>query len=527
MIRIRQIKVLVTNNQDKALKKEIIKKLHLKENTNFDYQIKRKSIDARDKNNIYYVYTVDINILNEEEILNKLHNKDIFKTPNEEYILPSIGTTKLNDRIIIVGSGPAGLFCAFFLSLMGYKPLIIERGKCLEERVSDVENFWQNGSLNLNSNVQFGEGGAGTFSDGKLNTLVKDKRNIGKKVLEIFTLCGAPSEILYESHPHIGTDKLRNVIINMRNKIIDMGGKFRYNTKLTDLIIENNELKGIIVNDSKIINCSNLILAIGHSARDTFRMLLNNGLNMEAKPFAVGLRIMHDQEIVNKSMYGAYARILPPANYKLTYKAQDKRGVYTFCMCPGGYVVNASSENGRLAINGMSNYKRESGTANSAVIVTVSPKDFGTNPLDGIKFQEKLEQNAFNLGNGAIIVQKYLDFKQKRISNNIDSSLKIKGKIVLEDLNKILPVFINKDIIEAIEDFGKKIACFNNDNAFLAGVESRTSSPVRIIRNEFMEANIKGIYPIGEGAGYAGGITTSAIDGIKMAEVIIKKYSNK
>ena len=527
MIRLRQVKVSL-DNRDKLLKK-VANILHINEKDIKEYKIIKESIDARNKRNILLTYEIDILVDNEEKLLNKYGSNDIYLSPNEDFIFEITGTKKLKNRPVIVGSGPAGLFCAYLLSEHGYKPIIIERGECVEERVRSIEIFWNTGKLNINSNVQFGEGGAGTFSDGKLNTLVKDKEFIGKKVFEIFIENGAPKEIMYLNKPHIGTDLLRQVIANIRNKIISMGGEFRYNSCLTDIEIVNNEVKSIEINNCDTIECDNLILAIGHSARDTFKMLYDKGINMESKPFAVGLRIEHPQEMINNSQYGiSYHPYLGPASYKLTYKTSSGRGVYSFCMCPGGYVVNASSEEGHLVVNGMSNHKRDSENANSAIVVTVSPKDFGNNPMAGIEYQRKLESLAYQLGNGKIPLQLYKDFCDNKKSTSLGNVKSItKGEYTLSNLNEILPDYISLSIKEAIPMFDKKIKGFARSDALLLGIESRTSSPIKIIRNDNYESNVLGIYPIGEGAGYAGGITTSAIDGVKMAMRFALIYNNK
>ena len=517
MLRVRNIKVLVEENN---LIKALTKKLKIEEKEVIDYIIIKKSIDARCKEKIYFVYELDVNLKNENKIIK---TNDIFESEKIEYKFNIKGNKKLKNGIVIVGAGPAGLFAAYVLAENGYKPLIIERGKMVDDRIDDVETFFKTNKLNIDSNVQFGEGGAGTFSDGKLNTMVKDNvRHF--KVFETFVKCGAPSDIMYSSMPHIGTDLLRIVIKNMREKIIEMGGTFLFENKLDDLIIENNELKEIVVNDKKI-KCDALILAIGHSARDTFTMLLKNNLNMEAKPFALGLRVIHSQDKINESQYGKkYKELLPNASYKLTNQVKN-RGVYTFCMCPGGYVINASSEKGYLATNGMSNHDRDSGFANRALIVTVGPKDFGNKPLDGVLFQRDLEKKAFDLSNGKIPIQLLKDFKNNKKSTDFGKIKPIfKSEYAFNDLNKILPLFISEPIKESFKVFGKKIKGFDNDDTILAGVESRTSSPIRIIRNDLLESNIKGIYPCGEGAGYAGGITSAAIDGIKVAEEIAKIY---
>ena len=526
MIKVRQIKIEVTKSNEDNLLKCISKKLKTDISNIENYTIEKLSIDARNKEEIYYVYEVNVNVKNEKEILSKNTNSDVTLTELKKYEIKEKGNLKLNNRPVIVGSGPSGLFAAYILAEEGYKPIIIERGENIEKRVESVETFWKIGKLNQNSNVQFGEGGAGTFSDGKLNTLIKDEFCRGKKVFETFIENGANEDILYSYKPHIGTNLLRVVIKNMREKIIKMGGVFRYNTCLTDIIYDNNNLKQIEVNKNELIDCEVLVLAIGHSARDTFYML-NNKLNMEAKPFAVGVRVVHKQSMIDESQFGKkYKDILSPATYKLTYN-NSSRGVYSFCMCPGGYIVNASSEQNMLAINGMSNHERESGFANSAIVVTITPDDFGKNPLDGIEYQRNLEKQAYELGDGKIPIQLLKDFKENKISISLGNINPIfNGDYNFANLNELLPTYISDSIKEAFESFGKKIKNFDDDDTVLAGVESRTSSPVRILRNDLFESNIKGIYPSGEGAGYAGGITSAAIDGIKVAEAIIKKYKS-
>ncbi len=527
MIRIRQIKISVNKDTIQELKHKISIKLNCQKKDIQDIKITKKSLDARKKPNLYYIYEVDVKLQEEHRILNNNNkNQDILETPIEKYIYPKLGNKPLPNNPVIVGSGPAGLFCAYLLAEQGYKPLIIERGEPVEKRIKTVEHFWKTGELNEQSNVQFGEGGAGTFSDGKLNTLVKDKNFRMKKVFEIFVECGANPEILYTHNPHIGTDVLRKVVKNMRNKIIALGGTFQYNSCLTNIEIKNNQIKSIEINHQKQLNTNILVLAIGHSARDTFEMLSTKNLHLEPKPFAVGLRIEHHQELINQNQYGEnYPKNLPPASYKLTYQTKSGRGVYSFCMCPGGYVVNASSEKGRLTVNGMSESKRNQQNANSAIVVTISPEDYGTNPLDGMKFQRELEEKAYQLGNGKIPIQLLKDFHNSVETKELGNISPIfKGNYQLSDLNKMLPTYISSSIKEALPNFDQKIKGFNQDNAILAGIESRTSSPIKIPRDEHCEALIKGIYPCGEGAGYAGGITTSAMDGIKVAETIISTY---
>ena len=524
MLRIRQIKLPINHNEN-DLKIKIAKKLKINEKEISNYQINKQSIDARDKNNIMYVYEIDIQIKNEKQILKK-HMNDILEIKNETYKLPKPGSIPLNNQIIIVGAGPAGLFAGYMLAKAGYKPLIIERGEDINNRIKTVENFWKTKKLNPNSNVQFGAGGAGTFSDGKLNTNSKDKTFRGKEVLKTFVKHGAPKDILYINNPHIGTDLLRNIIQNIIDEIIK-NGKIKYNTCLTNIITKEGKLTHIEINKKEIIPCENLILALGHSSRDTFEILLKQNLNIKPKPFAVGIRIQHSQSLINKAQYGENLN-LPPASYKLTYQTTKKRGVYSFCMCPGGYVVNASSEQNMLAINGMSNHARDSENANSAIVVTISPKDYGNNPLDGIKFQRKLEKKAYEIGNGKIPVQLFKDFIQNKPSKNFGQTKPIfKGDYQLTNIRNIFPQYISKALTEGIKEFDKKIKGFASDDAILSAVESRTSSPIKIERDEHFTSNIKGIYPCGEGAGYAGGIMTSAIDGIKVAEEIIKTYKPK
>ncbi len=525
MIKIRQIKVNVENDSYDYLIKKVSTKLNINVNEIKKLNIIKKSIDARDKNNIMYIYEVDILTNNEEKIL-KRNIKDVLKAEEMKYYPPKCGNNILVNRPIVVGSGPCGLFCTLLLAENGYKPLLIERGEKVEDRVNTVNLFWEKGILNKESNVSFGEGGAGTFSDGKLNTLVNDQNNRIRKVFNTFVECGASSEILYLNKPHIGTNVLRKVLVNIRKKIISLGGEIMYNTCMTDIEVLNNKIESITINNSKKIRCDVLVLAIGHSARDTIEMLYNHNMKMFPKAFAVGLRIQHEQKMINESQYGKYSNILPPASYKLTYQAKNGRGVYTFCMCPGGYVVNSSSEDNHLIVNGMSNYERDSENANSAVVVTVGPNDFGNNPMDGLEYQRKLEEKAYKLCNGKIPVQLLKDYKINKISTKFEEINPIfKGSYSFANLNDIFPDYINESIKEGIDNFNKKIIGFGCDSAILAGVESRTSSAIKIDRNENFESSINGIYPGGEGAGYSGGITTSSVDGIKIAERIIEKYN--
>ncbi len=522
MIRIRQLRISIDNDRIEELKKKVSKRLKISINEIKEIKINKKAIDARDEDKICFVYEVDVLLNSELKVLKKVKSNDIFITPDEEY--KYVLKKDKNVKPVVVGSGPAGLFCAYFLAEAGYNPLVIERGEKIEDRVKTVDDFWNNNKLNLNSNVQFGEGGAGTFSDGKLNTLVKDREYRMKKVFEIFVSCGAPKEIMYIHNPHIGTDILRKVVINLRHKIIEMGGCFRYNTCMTDIKIKNNQVCSIEVNNNEEILCDTLILAIGHSARDTFKLLYSKGVNMTSKAFAVGFRIVHKQELIDKNQYGKSYKKLSPASYKLSYTTKTGRGIYSFCMCPGGYVVNASSENKRLVVNGMSNYDRGNSYSNSAIIASVNEKDYGLGIFAGMNFQEQLEEKAYKLGNGSIPIQKYNSFINNKSDEIIENLGFIKGKYKFSNLYELFTPNIRNDLIEGIENFNKKINGFTEDDVYLLGVETRSSSPVRILRDDNLTSNIKGLYPCGEGAGYAGGITTSAIDGIKVAEKIGNAY---
>lgn len=523
MIRVRQVKVLLEEKE--KLIKFVAKKLNINEKDITYLKIIKESLDARKKPVLYLVYEVDIEVLKEKEILKRNKSLDVFMSPKEEFSFLVTGQEKIKKSPVIVGSGPSGLFCAYFLAEAGFKPIVLERGEKIEDRVKTVTEFWENSFLNENSNVQFGEGGAGTFSDGKLNTLVKDKGFIGKKVFEIFVENGAPKEIMYLNKPHIGTDVLRKVIINLRNKIISMGGSFLYNSCVTDISISDGKVDGVIINEKEKLNCDILVLAIGHSSRDTIEMLYKHNLLMQSKPFAIGLRIVHPAKMINLSQYGKEnVEYLKNASYKLTYKAKN-RGVYSFCMCPGGYVVNSSSEKNHLVVNGMSNYNRDSKTSNSAIVVTVSNKDYGDGLFDGVNFQRELEKKAYLIGNGNIPCQLYKDFKNDVVSSSFGSfKPDILGKYTFANLNLLFSKELSSAIKESIDYFNNSIKGFNKDDSVLLGIESRTSSPIRILRNEEGVSNILGIYPSGEGAGYSGGITTSAIDGVKVAQKIAQKY---
>lgn len=577
MIRIDQIKIEVCDDSVKRLETEICRILRI----NFipKYKIVKKSIDARKKPTLFYVYSVDISDSG-IRLSPKIKNARVY-TPVEYRICTGKSCASAP---VVVGMGPAGLFCAYLMCLSGIKPVIIDRGSDVDTRAKRVDEFFEGGRLDKECNVQFGEGGAGTFSDGKLNTLVNDKAGRSSFVLETFVKFGAPENILYDAKPHIGTDVLRSVIKNMRNAMIDMGATVYFDTKLTgiepidtsgsndkvfsDSDIDNSLKKGTIMvhlegkNGSMELVTDTLVLAIGHSANDTLNMLYEAGLRMEAKDFAVGLRVCHEQEKINFSQYGEkYYRSLPAASYKLTHNTDSGIGVYSFCMCPGGYVVNASSVDGHLAINGMSNNDRGGRFANSAIIMTVGRDDFPSAPgvpecMRGVAFKEELERKAYEVGNGAIPYESLGEFRAGVLSNGCECSHspepeadksgandgfglscepKVKdglvftpdeafrGKTGHAPVHEILPDKLNKAFLEGMESFGHRIKGFDDDDCIVAGIESRTSSPVRIPRDAEHMANIRGIYPCGEGAGYAGGIMSAAMDGMLIAEEIWKK----
>ena len=533
MLRINQLKLPVEHTWQE-LEKKVMKLLRVSKAP--EIIIVRRSIDARKKPELYFNYILDIKAKNEKEVYKRCDKKQVVICEEKKYCFPVSGYQG-EIRPVIIGTGPAGLFCGYMLAEAGFKPILLERGRKVEERIKDVENFWNTGILNTQSNVQFGEGGAGTFSDGKLNTLVKDKYGRNKEVLSIFVKEGAPKEILYDHKPHIGTDVLSDVVKNMRNHILSLGGEIRFESTVTGFEVKSGSVTDVIINHKEKLSADYVVLAIGHSARDTFQVLYDKGMDMEAKPFAVGFRVEHPQEMINLSQYGQrYVEVLGSAPYKLTSLTSGERGVYSFCMCPGGYVVNASSEEGKLAINGMSYSGRDGKNANSAIIISVTPKDYGgTHPLAGIEFQRELEKRAFKAGQGTIPVERYGDFKKSVLNRNNaeyeknteqipdDFSPCIKGKWRYAKVHDILPEELNLSFMEGMEQFGQVIKGFDHDSVFIEGIESRTSSPVRINRDDTLQSSVKGIYPCGEGAGYAGGITSAAMDGIKVAEEIARR----
>lgn len=479
----------------------------------------KKSVDARHKNNIVFCCSFLVEAENEAKILR--NNKKCIKFNKKKYEWKK--AKDANVRPVIVGFGPSGMFAALTLCRAGLKPIIIERGRAVEDRIADVENFFSGAKLNPESNIQFGEGGAGTFSDGKLNTGIKDERI--SVVLETFHQFGASEKILFEAKPHIGTDVLRNVVRNIREEIISLGGEIHFSTRLDDVEISGGKLSKIKITDteSKWIDCSHLVLAIGHSARDTYEMLKGRGVKLERKPFSVGVRIEHLQSRINKALYGEFSEnaALGAADYKMAVHLPTGRGVYTFCMCPGGVVVNASSEEKRTCVNGMSFSARDGKNANSALLVEVRPDDLvGDDILEGIHFQRSIEEKAYS-ENGVPFC--YVgDVLQKEITDTAEVEPTVKHKAVHTDINKVLPDFVVKSLSDALPLFADKINGFDNPNAVLTFPETRSSSPVRILRNEEYNCeNVRGIYPIGEGAGYAGGIMSAAVDGMRIAEHII------
>ncbi|MFH1882950.1 MAG: FAD-dependent protein [Planctomycetota bacterium] len=529
MIRLRDI-TLPFDHKEEALVSSILERLGIPEHQLLNFTIALKSIDARRKNNIVSVYTIDVRLKNEPELLSRFSQDiSISPLPRINYQLPTVGN-RHSWSPVVVGSGPCGLFVALTLAQLGFKPVLIERGKEVSSRVKDVQNFWRNGQLDPESNVQFGEGGAGTFSDGKLTTQIKDKYNRSRKVLEEFVKAGAPEEILYQAKPHIGTDNLVKIVRNLRNTIISLGGQVRFETKLTGIKIKDSKVAGAILNDSENIETNTIVLALGHSARDTFEMLAQLNIPIEAKPFSIGVRIEHPQSLIDKAQYGRFAShpLLGPADYKLVHHCENGRSAYTFCMCPGGEVIASSSETGGIVTNGMSFYSRNRPNANSALLVGVSPRDFGsTSPLAGIGFQRKWEQKAFETGGNNYFapVQLIGDFLAGRPSNSLGQVIpSYTPGTTLCNLAECLPGFVAETLRLAISQMNKKLNGFAMNDAVMTAVESRSSSPLRIVRDEtFQSPAIKGLYPAGEGAGYAGGIISTAIDGIKIAEAINSK----
>lgn len=515
------------NEDEKILIKKAAAKLNVSQESIEKFSVVRESIDARRKNKVRLNYIVEVSISGEEKIAGKVNDRNVTLVESKSYKLET-GSEKLKSRPVIVGMGPAGMFAGFILAKYGYKPVIIERGEKVEDRQKTVEHFWNTGELSKESNIQFGEGGAGTFSDGKLTTRTKDKRC--RTVLGTFVKYGAPEEIIYSGKPHIGTDILKTVVKNIRKEIEKNGGTILFGTKLEGIKIKNKKLCAVIAGKDEIA-CDNLVLAVGHSSRDTYEMLLKEGVAMEQKPFAIGVRVEHLQSMIDVNQYGRYAGHpkLKASDYRLTAKSQDGRGVYSFCMCPGGQVTAASSELGGVVTNGMSNYKRDGKNANSAIVVTVGRDDFeNDSPLSGMEFQRYYEKLAYEIGGRdyKAPVQLIKDFLDDRVSTKIGSVAPTYAPgYELRDLKECLPYKVSSALKDGFLNFEKKIKGFSLGDGIMTGIETRTSAPVRILRNENLESICaEGLYPCGEGAGFAGGIMSSAVDGIKAAEKIAARY---
>ncbi|MGZ5619433.1 MAG: NAD(P)/FAD-dependent oxidoreductase [Methylobacter sp.] len=526
MLRITELK-LPLDHSENMLKTAILDRLGISTEELITYTIFRQGFDARKRNAILLVYTIDVETTNEQALVNRLANDPhLSLTPDSTYRFVTQAPKNMALRPVIIGTGPCGLFAGLILAQMGFRPIILERGKGVRERTKDTFGLWRKGIFNPESNVQFGEGGAGTFSDGKLHTQIKDPNHYGRKVLTEFVKAGAPPEILHVSKPHIGTFRLVTVVEQLRATIESLGGDIRFQSRVDDIIIDDGQIRGVTLANGETINTNHVLLAIGHSARDTFKMLYDRGVYIEAKPFSIGFRIEHPQSLIDTCRFGSNAGhpLLGAADYKLVHHCSNGRSVYSFCMCPGGTVVAATSEPEHVVTNGMSQYSRNERNANSGIVVGITPDDYPGHPLAGIDFQRRLEANAFKLGGGTYEAPGQLvgDFLAKRPSSALGTvQPSYTPGVHLCDLSSALPDYAITAIREAIPAFDKKIKGFAMKDAVLTGVETRTSSPIRIKRNEhYQSMNTKGLYPAGEGAGYAGGILSAAVDGIKVAEAL-------
>ncbi len=527
MIRLTEIK-LPLNHDEAALSAAIVSKLQIKPEHLHSFTMFKRGYDARKKTDIQLIYTLDVVVEQEAALLKKFaKDQHVKPSPDTSYHYVAQAPANLTERPVVIGLGPCGLFAGLLLAQMGFKPIILERGKEVRERTKDTFGFWRKKPLNTESNVQFGEGGAGTFSDGKLYSQVKDPKHYGRKVMSEFVAAGAPDEIMYVSKPHIGTYKLVGMVEKMRATIEALGGEIRFSTRVDDVQIEDGQLTGLTLSTGEQLPCRHVVLAVGHSARDTFEMLYNRGVYIEAKPFSVGFRIEHRQSMIDECRFGPNAGnpILGAADYKLVHHCSNNRTVYSFCMCPGGTVVAATSEEGRVVTNGMSQYSRNERNANSAIVVGIDPeRDYPGHPLAGIELQRKLEAQAFVLGGSNYDAPAQLigDFLAGNASAEFGDVLpSYTPGVKLTDLSAVLPDFAIAAIREAIPAFDQQIKGFARPEGLLTGVETRTSSPICIKRGvDFQSLNIKGLYPAGEGAGYAGGILSAGIDGIKVAEAL-------
>jgi uncharacterized FAD-dependent dehydrogenase len=526
MLRLTDIKLPLDHTNDQ-LRAAIIERLDIDDGALLRYTIYRRAVDARKRSAISLTYSLDIELVNEIAVLKK-HNKNKYlkETPDSGYQFVAHASDKLMTRPVVIGSGPCGLFAGLLLAQMGFRPIILERGKVVRERTQDTWGLWRKSVLNPESNVQFGEGGAGTFSDGKLYSQIKDPRFLGRKVLTEFVKAGAPEEILYVSKPHIGTFRLVGMVETMRATTESLGGEFRFRSKVTDIVIEHGQVRRVVLDGGATIDADHVVLAVGHSARDTFHMLHARGVYVEAKPFSIGFRIEHPQSLIDRVRYGNYAghKILGAADYKLVHHCKNGRSVYSFCMCPGGTVVAATSEVGRVVTNGMSQYSRNERNANAGIVVGITPADYPGGVLAGIDFQRQWESRAFEAGgeNYCAPAQRVGDFLAHRASTQLgEVTPSYTPGVKMTDLSTCIPDYAIVAIREALPAFDKQIKGFAMGDAVLTGVETRTSSPIRIKRNAAYESiNTRGLYPAGEGAGYAGGILSAAVDGIEVAEAV-------